>query len=232
MRVAIIPARGGSKRIPHKNIRDFCGKPMLAWSILAAQESGCIDRVIVSTDDPAIADVAQQYGADVPFMRPANLADDYTGTTPVVQDAVCRLIANGEKIDETCCLYATAPFVTGAYLCQGLEQLLAAKAEYAFSVTTYAFPIERALKLTADKRIAMRHPEHAETRSQDLEEAFHDAGQFYWGTRNAWLEAKAIFADHSVPVILPRYRVQDIDTLEDWERAVYMFEALQCQHKD
>lgn len=231
MRVAIIPARGGSKRIPHKNIRDFCGKPMLAWSILAAQDSGCIDRVIVSTDDPAIADVARQYGADVPFMRPANLSDDYTGTTPVVQDAVRWLVVHGEDVGETCCLYATAPFVTGEYLRQGLESLQGSKAEYAFSVTTYAFPIERALKLTADKRIAMRHPEHSETRSQDLEEAYHDAGQFYWGTKQAWLEAKAIFADHSVPVILPRYRVQDIDTLEDWERAVYMFEAVQRHNK-
>lgn len=232
MRVAIIPARGGSKRIPHKNIREFCGKPMLAWSILAAQDSGCIDRIIVSTDDLEIADVARSYGADVPFMRPANLADDYTGTTAVVQDAVRWLVGNGQEVAETCCLYATAPFVTGEYLRQGLEQLFAARAEYAFSVTTYAFPIERALKLTADKRIAMRHPEHSETRSQDLEEAYHDAGQFYWGTKQAWLEAKAIFADHSVPVILPRYRVQDIDTLEDWERAVYMFEALQRQHKN
>lgn len=231
MRVAIIPARGGSKRIPHKNIRDFCGKPMLAWSILAAQESGCIDRIIVSTDDPAVADVARQYGADVPFMRPANLADDYTGTTPVIQDAVRWLIAHGEDIAETCCLYATAPFVTAEYLRLGLDLLQTSQAEYAFSVSTYAFPIERALRLTSDKRIMIQHPEHAETRSQDLEEAYHDAGQFYWGTKNAWLEAKPIYAEHSVPVLLPRYRVQDIDTLEDWERAVYMFKAIQRNNK-
>ncbi len=232
MRVAIIPARGGSKRIPHKNIRDFCGKPMLAWSILAAQESGCIDRIIVSTDDVAIADVARDYGADVPFMRSANLADDYIGTTPVIQDAVRWLIEQGQDIAEICCLYATAPFVTGEYLRQGLNLLQTSKAEYAFSVTTYAFPIERALRLTADNRIEMHHPEHAETRSQDLEEAYHDAGQFYWGTQNAWLEAKPIYAEHSVPVMLPRYRVQDIDTFEDWERAVYMYEALLRQQKD
>jgi pseudaminic acid cytidylyltransferase len=232
MRVAIIPARGGSKRIPHKNIRDFCGKPMLAWSIIAAQESGCIDRIIVSTDDPKIADIARSYGADVPFMRPANLADDYTGTTPVIQDAVRWLIDHGEDIAETCCLYATAPFVTAEYLRQGLDLLQTSKAEYAFSVTTYTFPIERALRLTSGKQITMHYPEHAETRSQDLEESYHDAGQFYWGTKNAWLEAKAIYAEHSVPVILPRYRVQDIDTFEDWERAVYMFEALQRQDKD
>lgn len=232
MRVAIIPARGGSKRIPHKNIRDFCGKPMLAWSILAAQDSGCIDRIIVSTDDHEIAKVARQYDAEVPFMRPANLADDYTGTTAVVQDAVQWLVANGQEVDETCCLYATAPFVTGEYLRQGLELLQTWKAEFAFSVTTYEFPIERALKLTAHKRVAMRYPQYAETRSQDLEEAYHDAGQFYWGAKEAWLQAKAIFAAHSVPIILPRYRVQDIDTLEDWERAVYMFEALMRQHKN
>ena len=231
MRVAIIPARGGSKRVPQKNIRDFCGKPMLAWSILAAQDSGCIDRVIVSTDDPAIAKVARSYGAEVPFMRPANLADDYTGTTAVVQDAVRWLVANGQEFNEACCLYATAPFVTGEYLRRALEELLAAKAEYAFSVSTYAFPIERALNMTEAGRIAMRYPEHAETRSQDLPEAYHDAGQFYWGTKKAWLEGKAIFADHSVPVILPRHLVQDIDTFEDWERASYMFAALQHQQK-
>lgn len=231
MRVAIIPARGGSKRIPRKNIRNFFGKPMLAWSILAAKDSGCIDRVIVSTDDPEIAEVARNYGAEVPFMRPDNLADDYAGTAAVMQDAVYWLVANWQEINEVCCLYATAPFVTGEYLRRGLEELLAAKAEYAFSVSTFAFPIERALNITKAGRIAMRCPEHLETRSQDLPEAYHDAGQFYWGTKKAWLEGKTIFGDHSVPVVLPRHMVQDIDTLEDWERASYMFDTLQRQQK-
>lgn len=231
MRIAVIPARGGSKRIPRKNIRNFCGKPMLAWSIEAALKSGCIDRVIVSTDDPEIASVARAHGADVPFMRPANLADDYAGTTAVVQHAVQWLISQGVDVSETCCLYATAPFVTAEDLRRGLDLLVQSGASYAFSVTSYSFPIQRALKLTEAGRIAMVHPEHADTRSQDLEEAYHDAGQFYWGTRQAWLDAAAIYAVHSVPVMLPRYRVQDIDTPEDWERAVWMFEAMRHHGK-
>lgn len=226
MKVVIIPARGGSKRIPRKNIREFCGKPMMAWSIEAALSSDCIDRVVVSTDDHEIAEVARRYGADVPFIRSANLADDYAGTTAVVQDAVQWLIADGVNVEQACCLYATAPFVTGDDLCRGLDLLKQSNLSYAFSVTTYSFPIQRALKLTGAGRVVMFHSEHADTRSQDLEDAYHDAGQFYWGTREAWLAAKAIYADHSAPVMMPRYRVQDIDTPEDWERAIWMFKAM------
>lgn len=228
MRIAVIPARGGSKRIPRKNIRNFCGKPILAWSIEAALNSGFIDRVIVSTDDPEIALVAKAYGAEVPFMRPANLADDYAGTSVVVQHAVQFLISQGVNVSEVCCLYATAPFVTPGYLLQGLNSLVQSGASYAFSVTTYPFPIQRALKLKENGGIAMFSPEHSDTRSQDLEEAYHDAGQFYWGTRLAWLAAVPIYSENSVPVILPRYLVQDIDTQEDWERAVLMFQAMGC----
>ncbi len=226
MRFAIIPARGGSKRIPRKNIREFCGKPMISWSIAAALESGCIDRVVVSTDDHEIAEVARNYGAEVPFMRPANLADDYVGTTAVMQHALQWLNAEGLNVAQACCLYATAPFVTGQDLRVGLDTLIQTRASYAFSVTSYSFPLQRALKLIKSGRVAMFHPEYADTRSQDLEDAYHDAGQFYWGTCEAWLSAEAIYADHSVPVILPRFRVQDIDTLEDWERAVWMFKAM------
>lgn len=229
MRLAVIPARGGSKRIPRKNIRDFCGKPMLAWAIEAALDSGCIDRVIVSTDDHEIAEVARRHGADVPFMRPSKLADDYAGTTAVVQHALQCLIADGLSVEVACCLYATAPFVTSEDLRTGLDLLTRSRASYAFSVTTYSFPIQRALRLTEAERIEMFCPMYADTRSQDLEVAYHDAGQFYWGTCKAWLAAEAIYADHSVPVMLPRYRVQDIDTQEDWEQAVLMFEALRLQ---
>lgn len=231
MKLAVIPARGGSKRIPRKNIREFCGKPMLAWSIQAAFDSGCIDRVIVSTDDQEIADVARKFGAEVPFIRPAILADDYAGTTAVVQHVVQRLIDEGVDVEQTCCLYATAPFVTGDDLRRGLDLLNENKASFAFAVTNYAYPVQRALKLTEAGKIAMFHPEYAETRSQDLEEAYHDAGQFYWGTREAWLTAQAIFAEHSVPVMQPPYRVQDIDTPSDWDRAVLMFEAWRLHPK-
>ena len=229
MKLAIIPARGGSKRIPRKNIKPFCGKPMIARSIEAALESGCFDRVIVSTDDMEIAEVAHQCGAEVPFMRPSELSDDYTGTVPVVRHAVEWLIANGEAPELVCCIYATAPFVTGEDIRRGLESLTDSGCDYAFSVTSYAFPIQRAIRITSTGRVDMFHPEHFGTRSQDLEEAYHDAGQFYWGRADAWLRGRVIFGPDSSPVLLPRYRVQDIDTPEDWDRAEWLFKAMQAK---
>lgn len=225
-RVAIIPARGGSKRIPRKNIREFCGKPMIAWSIEAAITSGCFDRVVVSTDDAEIADVAKRYGAEVPFMRPAEFSGDYVGTLPVLRHAVDWLKNDGESIDFACCIYATAPFISPSDLQRGWELIRQEHASYAFSVTSYAFPIQRAIRITKDGRVAMFNPEHFNTRSQDLEEAWHDAGQFYWGTADAWLEERAIFGEGAMPVKLPRHRVQDIDTPEDWARAEWMFKAM------
>ncbi|KXO06421.1 MULTISPECIES: pseudaminic acid cytidylyltransferase [Marinobacter] len=227
--VAIIPARGGSKRIPRKNIKEFCGKPMIAWPIEAALESECFDRVIVSTDDEEIAAVARQWGAETPFMRPAQLSDDYTGTIPVIRHAVEWLDDNGTPVSAACCLYATAPFVSPEDLIRGRDLLYGEGCNYAFSVTSYAFPIQRALRITAAGRVAMFNPEHFQTRSQDLEEAWHDAGQFYWGTAQAWQGELGIFSEHAVPVRLPRHRVQDIDTLEDWARAEWLFRAMQAQ---
>lgn len=226
MKLAVIPARGGSKRIPRKNIKPFAGKPMIAWSIEAALRSDCFDRVIVSTDDAEIANMARHCGAEVPFIRPANLADDHTGTTPVVAHAVQWQADQGAVVDAVCCIYATAPFVQPADLKHGLEALYRSGADYAFSVTSFAFPIQRALRVGADERVEMFHPEHFNTRSQDLEEAWHDAGQFYWGRAEAWLAGKQLFGRDATPVALPRYRVQDIDTPEDWERAEWMFKAL------
>ena len=227
MKLAVIPARGGSKRIPRKNIKLFCGKPMIAWSIEAARQSGCFDQVVVSTDDGEIAEVAQQYGAQVPFMRPTELADDHTGTTAVIAHAIDWFAARrGQTSDQVCCLYATAPFVSVDDLRRGLTILSDTGSDYAFSVTSYAFPIQRAIRLNAENRVAMFSPEHFNTRSQDLEEAYHDAGQFYWGKASAWLENKMIFSPASVPVLLPRHRVQDIDTHEDWVRAEWLFRAI------
>ncbi|WP_431475320.1 MULTISPECIES: pseudaminic acid cytidylyltransferase [Marinobacter] len=227
--VAIIPARGGSKRIPRKNIKEFCGKPMIAWSIEAAMESGCFDRVIVSTDDEEIAAVARQYGAETPFMRPAQLSDDYTGTIPVIRHAVEWLADNGCAVSQACCIYATAPFVSPEDLNRGQQLLESEVCSYAFSVTSYAFPIQRAIRITGSGRVAMFNPEHFQTRSQDLEEAWHDAGQFYWGTAQAWKEERLIFSEDAAPVTLPRHRVQDIDTPEDWVRAEWLFKAMQEQ---
>lgn len=226
MKLAIIPARGGSKRIPRKNIKTFCGQPMLAWSVQAALQSGCFDQVIVSTDDAEIADVARAHGAAVPFMRPPSLSDDHTGTIPVIAHAVDYMNRNAGPVAFACCIYATAPFVQAQDLQRGLDALQHGNADYAFSVTSYAFPIQRAIRITAHQRVEMFNPEHFTTRSQDLEEAFHDAGQFYWGRASAWLVGKPLFAPHSMPVQLPRHRVQDIDTPEDWQRAEWMFKAM------
>lgn len=227
MKLAVIPARGGSKRIPRKNIRDFGGQPMIAWSIRAALDSGCFDRVIVSTDDAKIAAVAREHGALVPFMRPADLSDDHTGTVPVIAHAIRTESAAGHRPDLVCCIYATAPFLRSQDLQRGLEQLQSSGADYAFSVTSYAFPIQRAIRVRPDGRLGMFEPQHFNTRSQDLEVAYHDAGQFYWGRAEAWLESRPLFGAGSVPVLLPRYRVQDIDTMEDWERAELMLQTLQ-----
>ena len=226
MKLAVIPARGGSKRIPRKNIRSFCGKPMIAWSIEAALQSGCFDRVIVSTDDQEIAETAQRYGAEVPFIRPAELSGDHTPTVPVIAHAIRWQGQVGTLPEAVCCLYATAPFVRAEDLKQGLNLLETTNCDYAFSVTNYGFPIQRALRIGKSGKTEMYYPEHVNIRSQDLEEAWHDAGQFYWGCATTWLAGTAVLSTSSAPVILPRYRVQDIDTLEDWVRAELMFSAL------
>lgn len=229
MKLAVIPARGGSKRIPRKNIKMFCGKPMIAWSIEAALQSGCFDKVIVSTDDEEIAEVARQYGASVPFMRPAELSDDYTGTIPVIRQAIEWCNANGFDAQQVCCLYATAPFISPEDLRRGLGILEQTGCQYAFSATSYAFPIQRAIRLTGTGHVEMFNAEHFNTRSQDLEESYHDAGQFYWGLASAWLQEKMIFSPESSAVLLPRHRVQDIDTPEDWIRAEWLYKAFQAE---
>ena len=226
MKMAIIPARGGSKRIPRKNVKSFSGKPMIAWSVHAAQEAEIIDRIIVSTDDPEIASVARACGADVPFIRPDELSDDYTGTMPVVAHAIEWHVNQGFDPKQVCCIYATAPFIQAVDIQQGLKILEQSGANFSFSVTSFAFPIQRAIKLRADGRMEMFDSEYFQVRSQDLPEAYHDAGQFYWGTRAAWLSGAALFGPESAPVILPRYRVQDIDTPEDWEQAEALMQAM------
>jgi N-acylneuraminate cytidylyltransferase len=227
MRLAVIPARGGSKRIPRKNIREFGGKPIMAWSIDAALRSACFDAVVVSTDDAEIADVAVRCGAQVPFMRPAALSDDMTGTIPVVRHAVQWFAAAGKVVQQTCCIYATAPFVRADDLKRGFEILLREQADYTLAVTSFAFPIQRAVRKTPAGLMEMFEPQHFATRSQDLEPAWHDAGQFCWGSALAWLEQRPIFGSRSYPVELPRHRVQDIDTPDDWLRAELLFKVMQ-----
>jgi len=228
MHVAIIPARGGSKRIPRKNIKPFSGKPMIAWSIEAAINSGCFKRILVSTDDAEIAEVAKAAGAEVPFIRPAALADDQTGTQAVVCHALKWLQEQNIAIELACCIYATAPFVLPEDLQRGMSLLLGTPDKhYAFSVTSFPFPIQRAIRITADGGVEPLQPECMPMRSQDLEETYHDAGQFYWGRPDAYLKGISVFSRQSIPIILPRHRVQDIDTPEDWLRAEYMFRAMQ-----
>ena len=224
--VAIIPARGGSKRIPKKNIKLFHGKPLIAYSIEVAIKSKLFDKVIVSTDDEEIAKIARSYGADVPFIRPKELSDDFTGTGAVVNHAIEFLKAQGEKIDFVCTIYATAPFLQEKYLIKAYEKLKNSNARNAFSCTSMPFPIQRTFKLNSNGRCEMFTPEHYMTRSQDLEEAYQDAGQFYW-TKVDKKSNEIMFGKDSIPVILPRHLVQDIDTLEDWIRAEFMYEALQ-----
>jgi pseudaminic acid cytidylyltransferase len=226
MRLAVIPARGGSKRIPRKNVRVFGGKPMIVWSIEAAIQSGCFDRVLVSTDDFEIAQVAKDHGADVPFQRPAELSDDHTGTGAVIAHATKWNNDNGISATQVCCIYATAPFVLAQDLQRGLALLNSSDADFVFTVTSYAYPIQRALRITQEERIEMFHPSHISSRSQDLEEAWHDAGLFYWGGATAWLNQKNAFLGNSLPLVLPRHRVQDIDTEEDWVRAELMFNTM------
>jgi pseudaminic acid cytidylyltransferase len=226
MRIAVIPARGGSKRIPRKNIKPFCGKPMIAWSIEAAQSSGLFERIIVSTDDAEIAEVAKQWGAEVPFIRPEELSNDHAGTTEVIAHATRWALNQGFDVEAVCCIYATAPFVQVADLKRGLAALQSGNWAYTFTVTDFASPIFRSFKQTDEGGVEMFFPEYFSIRSQDLPVALHDAGQFYWGRPAAWLENRRIFDKHSVPVMIPRWRVQDIDTQDDWKRAELMFNQL------
>ena len=230
MRIAVIPARGGSKRIPRKNIKEFCGKPIIAWSIETAIKSGCFDRIIVSTDDEEIAAVAEQFGAEVPFLRPPELSDDQAPTSPVIAHAINWQNRHGHQTTEACWIFATAPFIQTSDIQRGLELLINKGAEYAVSVTSYPFPIQRAIRVTSAQRIEMFQPKHFNTRSQDLEEAWHDAAHFNWGKASAWLANKPLFSKDAVPVILPRKKVQDIDTPEDWEFAEAMFTVLKMGH--
>lgn len=227
MNIAVIPARGGSKRIPRKNIREFCGKPLIAYSIETAHQSDLFDKIIVSTDDDEIAEIAKIYGAEVPFVRPAEISDDYATTSAVISHAVNYYIENDFEVKNACCLYATAPFIEISDLIKAHETLNEQKkTQFVFTATTFPFSIHRAIYLEENGEVKMFQPDKYLTRSQDLKEAYHDAGQFYFGKAQAWLEEKPIFESHSRTVLLPRYRVQDIDIEEDWLRAEFMFKNI------
>ncbi len=226
MKLALIPARGGSKRIPRKNIKNFFGKPIIEYSICAALNSGCFDEVIVSTDDLEIAEISKNLGAKVPFLRPSTISDDYSTTADVVKHAISWYEEIGQKIQYVCCIYATSPFIRSADIVEGLSRLTDTQdAMYAFSITSFPFPIQRGV-IFDNGKIKALYPEYSSVRSQDLPEAFHDAGQFYWGKAAAYLSDVPLFSEASVGIEIPRYRSQDIDTLDDWKRAEVMYKVL------
>lgn len=232
MRLAIIPARGGSKRIPRKNVKPFAGQPMIVYAIAAAQASGLFDKVIVSTDDPEIREVAEAAGAELPFARPAELADDHTPTVPVIQHAIRACIELEWPVEWACCIYPGVPFIRTGDLIEAFDLLQAGGGEgYVFPVTSFASPIQRALRMGDGAVVSPFHPEYVATRTQDLEPAFYDAGQFYWGAARTWLEGKNIHANGR-GVVLPEWRVVDIDTVADWERAEAMHRAFAMLQAD
>jgi len=223
--IAIIPARGGSKRIPRKNIKDFLGKPIIAYSIEAALASEIFDTVMVSTDDKEIAQVARKYGADVPFMRSAETSTDTAATVPVLIEVLSEYAKAGKNYEHGCCIYPCAPFVTSARLKEGMDSLLNSGANSVLPVARFSYPPQRGLVMRENK-IAMLHPEHLNSRSQDLEPMYHDAGQFYCFKVSALLTQERLFCQHTLPLILGNMEVQDIDTEEDWRAAEIKYKIL------
>lgn len=222
--IAIIPARGGSKRIPRKNIKPFMGKPIIAYSIEAALQSELFDEVMVSTDDDEIANIAQQYGAKVPFRRSTETSNDYASTDDVILEVLKMYKERGQDFDTFCCIYSTAPFVTSDRLIEAYRKLNS-NIDSVFTCVAYSYPVQRCLHIVDDK-ISMVYPEFFDTRSQDLETIYHDAGQFYIATVNTYLEEKKLWGANTVGLILSELEVQDLDTCTDWKLAEMKYALL------
>lgn len=228
--IAVILARGGSKRILRKNIRPFVGRPMISYAIAAARNSGLFRHIVVSTDDSEIADFARREGAEVPFIRPAELSDDFTPTVPVMAHAIHTCISIGWKVDIACCIYSAVPFLEIADMINALSLLQSSGADYCFPITEFLSPVQRALRRNIGGRMTPLYPEFEQVRSQDLEPAYYDAGQFYWGSKDAWLHNPNIFSS-GVGYPIPHWRVVDIDTENDWVRAESMFYYLRKKNR-
>ncbi|MCW3807464.1 pseudaminic acid cytidylyltransferase [Plebeiibacterium marinum] len=226
--IAIIPARGGSKRIPRKNIKEFCGKPIIAYSIEAALQSNLFDIVMVSTDDEEIAEVAKSFGAQVPFFRSEDSANDYAPLAVVVEEVLQSFAEIGETFDSFCCILPTAPFINADFLISAYDKLSKTDCTAVFPVAQFSYPIQRALHFD-ENRIKMIHPENMQARSQDLEDTFHDAGQFYFLKTDAFLKEKVLFTKNASSVILPELMVQDIDTEVDWQIAELKYKLVNEQ---
>jgi pseudaminic acid cytidylyltransferase len=230
MKMAVIPARGGSKRIPRKNIKDFCGKPMIAYAICAAKESGLFDRIVVSTEDDEIAEIANQWGAETPFKRPIELSDDYTATVPVIKHSIETCKNQGWIVKEVCCVYPCVPFLQAVDLIGGFSQMKKNVNEYSLSITEYPSAIQRALKRLRNEKLEPFFSEFENVRTQDLDAAYYDAGQFYWGRTEQWLSTNNIHSN-GIGYEIPRWRSVDIDTPEDWQYAEILYQKLN-QKKD
>lgn len=225
MNIAIIPARAGSKRIPRKNIKEFCGKPMIAYAITAAKEAGLFEHIVVSTDDEEIAQIARLWGGETPFVRPAELANDYTATVPVIAHGIEACYTLGWSFDQVCCIYPSVPFIQIDDLRNTLASMTGSAADYCFPVTEYPAAIQRALKLLSNGKMQPFYPEFEVVRTQDLEPAYYDAGQFYWGKVETWLRNQNIHSS-GLGYMIPNWRVVDIDTPEDWKRAELIYRAI------
>lgn len=223
--LCIIPARGGSKRIPRKNIKPFMGKPIIAYSIDAALKSGAFDEVMVSTDDEEIAGVARQYGASVPFFRSAETANDYATTVDVLLEVIETYRQQGNVFDTICCLYSTAPFVTPERLKESYVKL-SDNIDASFTMVEYSYPIQRSLRINEAGLVEMKYPEYLRSRTQDLEKVYHDAGQFYFVKTKTLIEEKTVWCKKTAPLILSELEVQDLDTLTDWQLAEMKYELL------
>ena len=226
--IAVIPARGGSKRIPRKNIRPFEGKPMVAYAINAAISSNLFEHVIVTTDDEEIAEISRRHGAETPFVRPQELSDDYASTVEVIEHAIKECLQQKMKFKKVCCIYPCVPFIKAEYLEGALGLLDSAEAKYCFPVVKYPAAIQRAMKRTSNGRMQSFYPEYESSRTQDLEPAFYDAGQFYWGSVDSWLGNVGIH-NNGVGYVVPDWHAVDIDTPEDWRKAEILFRCFHNQ---
>lgn len=220
--LAIIPARGGSKRIPRKNIKEFLGKPIIAYPIEEAINSNIFDEIMVSTDDMEIAKIAEVFGASVPFMRSDANANDFATTVDVLLEVIHKYEMGGQKFDNICCIYPTSPFVSSKLLQMAFDKLIAHQFDSVFPVLPFSFPIQRAVKIAED-RVKMIHPEHLNTRSQDLEPAYHDSGQFYWMKAEVLKSMKKVWTENTGTIVLKEMQAHDIDTMDDWEIAEFKF---------
>lgn len=228
--IAIITARGGSKRIPQKNIRDFCGKPIMAYSVEAAVSSGLFDQVMVSTDDGEIAEIGRRYGAKVPFYRSQETANDFATTNDVLLEVLGEYEKRGEHFDVGCCIYPTAPFVTAEKIKTAMERLLASDADTLIPVVAFSYPLQRAM-VVKEGRLVFEHPEYLDSRSQDLTPHYHDAGQFYCFKVEPYKRNGKLMLGSILPMIVSETEVQDIDQLADWEIAEMKYRLMEAKRE-